>query len=186
PVRLLIGIGLIVVGIGLWLMRGLNAGSDWTHLAPGLIVAGVGVGMLNPPLASTAVSVVPERKAGMASGINSTFRQVGIATGIALLGSLFASRVRDAAAADFARVPGVSGHAQQITAALTKGELGKTVAALPPAERVPVQNAARAAFTSGLNDILLVAAIMAVIAGILSLLLIRTRDFDHAENVPAA
>src|SRR5439155_568840 len=74
---------------GLLLMRGLDAGSEWTHLTPGLIVSGVGVGMINPPLASTAVGVVKPERAGMASGINSTFRQVGIATGIALLGTRF-------------------------------------------------------------------------------------------------
>jgi EmrB/QacA subfamily drug resistance transporter len=186
PVRLLIGGGLIVVAIGLWLMRGLNAGSDWTHLVPGLVLSGIGVGMMNPPLASTAVSVVPERQAGMASGINSTFRQVGIATGIALLGSLFATRVRGAATADLAHVPGISSHASAITSALTKGQLSGAVSSLPPADRVPVETAARAAFTSGLNDILLIAAIMALIAGVLSLALIRNRDFIHAEDVPAA
>jgi predicted MFS family arabinose efflux permease len=89
PVRLLIGPGLIIIGVSLLLMRGLNAGSTWTHLIPGMIVAGVGVGLVNPPLASTAVGVVPPQQAGMASGITSTFRQVGIATGIALLGTLF-------------------------------------------------------------------------------------------------
>ncbi|MBO0884293.1 MAG: MFS transporter, partial [Mycobacterium sp.] len=96
PVRYLIGPGLLIVGASLLLMRGLTANSSWTHLAPGLALAGVGVGLINPPLASTAIGVVPPRQAGMASGINSTFRQVGIATGIALLGSLFASRVGSA------------------------------------------------------------------------------------------
>ena len=91
PVRLLIGPGLIIIGGGLLLMRGLDAASAWTHLIPGMIVAGAGVGMVNPPLASTAVGVVPPQRAGMASGISSTFRQVGIATGIALLGTLFSS-----------------------------------------------------------------------------------------------
>ena len=98
PVRLLIGPGLILVGVGLLLMRGLNAGSGWTHLIPGMIVGGLGVGLVNPPLASTAVGVVAPQRAGMASGINSTFRQVGIATGIALLGTLFASQVKSVGA----------------------------------------------------------------------------------------
>jgi predicted MFS family arabinose efflux permease len=48
--------------------------------------------MVNAPLASTAVSVVEPRRAGMASGINNTFRQVGIATGIAGLGAIFQSK----------------------------------------------------------------------------------------------
>ena len=96
PVRALIGPGLALIGVGLLLMRGLNASSSWTHLIPGLIVGGIGVGLVNPPLASTAVGVVEPRRAGMASGINSTFRQVGIATGIALLGTLFANRLASA------------------------------------------------------------------------------------------
>lgn len=70
PVRFLIGPGLLLVGAGLLLMRGLTATSSWTHLIPGLIVAGVGVGFVNPPLASTAVGVVRPQRAGMASGIN--------------------------------------------------------------------------------------------------------------------
>jgi hypothetical protein len=47
---------------------------------------------VNAPLAATAVSVVEPRRAGMASGINNTFRQVGIATGIAGLGAILQSK----------------------------------------------------------------------------------------------
>ncbi|HZR47897.1 MAG TPA: hypothetical protein VFB06_00095 [Streptosporangiaceae bacterium] len=104
-VRLLIGSGLIVIGAGLLLMRGLDAGSAWTHLVPGMIVGGVGVGVVNPPLASTAVGVVASQRAGMASGINSTFRQVGVATGIALLGTLSSNNVKDEVTARLPRCP---------------------------------------------------------------------------------
>jgi hypothetical protein len=50
---------------------------------------------VNAPLATTAVSTVAVQRAGMASGINNTFRQIGIATGIAALGALFSSKVGD-------------------------------------------------------------------------------------------
>ncbi|WP_433242571.1 MFS transporter [Streptosporangium sp. CA-135522] len=79
PVKWLIGPGLVLVGAGLPLTTGLDAGSDWTHLVPGFIVAGIGSGMVKPLLASTAVGVVPVHRFGMASGVNRTFRQVGIA-----------------------------------------------------------------------------------------------------------
>ncbi|HEY7047966.1 MAG TPA: MFS transporter [Jatrophihabitantaceae bacterium] len=181
PVRLLIGPGLLIVGVGLLLMRGLDAHSAWTHLVPGLIVAGVGVGLLNPPLASTAVGVVPPRQAGMASGVNSTFRQVGIATGIALLGSLFASRVQDAAAEQLAKVPGLGPQAARIGQALTNGELGRALGQLPAQQRGPTALAARAAFTTGLNYILLVAAVIALASGVLALALIRSQDFAGPE-----
>ncbi len=93
PVRWLIGPGLVLVGGGLFAMAGLDAGSSWTHLIPGLVVAGIGSGLVNPPLAATAVGVVPVHRSGMASGINTTFRQIGIAVGIAVYGSLFSSRM---------------------------------------------------------------------------------------------
>ncbi len=48
---LVIAPGLALVGIGLLLMRGLDVQSGWTHLIPGFIVAGVGTGLINPPLA---------------------------------------------------------------------------------------------------------------------------------------
>jgi predicted MFS family arabinose efflux permease len=73
-------------------MHGITKSSDWTTLLAGFLVGGVGVGLVNAPLASVAVSVVEPRRAGMASGINNTFRQVGIATGIAGLGAIFQSQ----------------------------------------------------------------------------------------------
>jgi hypothetical protein len=58
---------------------------------------------VNAPLASTAVSTVRQERAGMASGLNNTFRQLGIATGIAALGAIFQSKIG-------ASLFGTSGH----------------------------------------------------------------------------
>jgi EmrB/QacA subfamily drug resistance transporter len=179
PVRLLIGPGLIIVGVGLLLMRGLDAGSHWTHLIPGMIVGGVGIGMVNPPLASTAVGVVPPQRAGMASGINSTFRQVGIATGIALLGTLFSNKVKDEVLARVATVPGLSHSGPRIATAVQSGEIGNVIAKLPAHAREAVGQITRAAFTTGLNGILLVAAIIALVSGVVALAAIRGQDFAH-------
>jgi EmrB/QacA subfamily drug resistance transporter len=182
PVRVLIGPGLLIVGVGLLLMRGLDAGSTWIHLIPGMIVSGVGVGMVNPPLASTAVGVVPPQRAGMASGINSTFRQVGIATGIALLGTLFSNKVGDEVRARVAAVPGLSHQGPRIATAVQSGEIGNVIGHLPPPVRQAVGTITRAAFTTGLNRILLVAAIIALVSGVVSLAAIRTRDFAHQQG----
>jgi predicted MFS family arabinose efflux permease len=97
PTRLLIGPGFVLIGIGLLLMHGLTPSDDWTALLAGMVVAGVGAGLVNVPLASTAVAVVEPARAGMASGVNSTFRQVGIATGIAALGAIFSHSIGAAA-----------------------------------------------------------------------------------------
>ncbi|MGH3274405.1 MAG: MFS transporter, partial [Streptosporangiaceae bacterium] len=174
PVRLLIGPGLLAVGAGLLLMRGLDASSTWTHLIPGMIVCGLGIGLVNPPLASTAVGVVPAQHAGMASGINSTFRQVGIATGIALLGTLFSSHVRDYVGVHAGIL---AGHGQQVSAAIQSGGVGSILRHLPPAARPIVEQVTRAAFASGLNLIMLVAAIIALAGGVFALAAIRHQDF---------
>jgi EmrB/QacA subfamily drug resistance transporter len=91
PIRYLLGAGMALVTIGLYLMYGVKTSSSWTTLLAGFLVGGIGIGMVNPPLATTAVSVVPQRHAGMGAGVNNTFRQVGIATGIAGLGAIFES-----------------------------------------------------------------------------------------------
>jgi EmrB/QacA subfamily drug resistance transporter len=93
PMRVLFGLGLGLVGLGLLLMGGLTVDSDWTALLAGFVIAGAGIGMVNPTIASTAVGVVPPARSGMAGGISNTFRQVGIATGIAALGAIFQSQV---------------------------------------------------------------------------------------------
>ena len=182
PVRLLIGPGLIIIGVGLLLMRGLNAGSSWTHLIPGMITGGVGIGLVNPPLASTAVGVVAPQRAGMASGINSTFRQIGIATGIALLGTLFSNKVKDEVLALAAAVPGLSSKGPQIASAVQSGQIRQLIGTLPASARPSVVMLTRTAFTTGLNLILLVAAIIALVSGVVSLAAIRSRDFAQQQG----
>src|ERR671911_2343814 len=83
PARLLLSAGLGMTGVGLLLMSGIQPGSEWTTLLGGFLVAGAGVGLLNPVIGDVAVSVVPKEQSGMAAGINDTFRQVGVAVGIA-------------------------------------------------------------------------------------------------------
>ncbi len=94
PIRILLGSGMGLVTIALYLMYGVKVSSGWTTLLAGFLIGGIGIGMVNPPLATTAVSVVPVQRAGMAAGVNNTFRQVGIATGIAGLGAIFQTYYR--------------------------------------------------------------------------------------------
>jgi EmrB/QacA subfamily drug resistance transporter len=152
PIRLLLGLGMALIGLALLLMHGVTTHSGWTELLPGFLVGGVGIGMINPPLASTAVSVVEQRRAGMASGTNNTFRQMGFATGIAGLGAIFQNRIQS-------ELHGTGSAKAVASGAVQGGEL------------------ARAAFISGLNEILLVAAVVAFVGAVLALVLIRGRDF---------
>ena len=177
PTRWLIGPGLLLVGIGLIVMAGLNGTSAWTHLIPGFIVAGFGGGLVNPPLASTAIGVVPPEKSGMASGVNSTFRQVGIATGIAALGSIFASSIQSHLASDLPA--SLAGSAGKLAAAVRQGAVGPVIGSVPAADRGVVGAALRSSFASALNELLYVSAGVALVGAVCAVLLIRAKDFHH-------
>lgn len=188
PTKWLIAPGFLVTATGLWLMRGIAACSDpseWTHLIPGLVVAGLGVGLINVPLASTAVGVVGPERSGMASGVNSTFRQVGIATGIAALGSIFSNQVADGIRGSLAGTP-VASRAAAVADAVTNGQIQTVLAQAPAAARRTIAQASTGAFVDALNQITTIAAVVAAVAGLLCLFLIRSRDFQgHHGQAPS-
>ncbi len=181
PARLLIGPGFLLIGAGLLLMRGLSASSTWTHLLPGMIVVGAGTGLVNTPLASVAVGVVDPRRAGMASGVNSTFRQVGIAAGVAVLGSIFASQMRDSVTSALAHTPLVHS-AHQIASAVSSGHVAQVIAHAPATMRGPIASASSGGFVYALNEILLIAAVVALAGAAGALALIRPKDFVDASD----
>ncbi|MGH2982046.1 MAG: MFS transporter [Solirubrobacterales bacterium] len=171
PLRMLMGVGLAAVGVGLLLMRGLGADSEWTALLAGFLVAGAGIGLTNPGIGQAAIAVVPAARAGMASGINTTFRQVGIATGVAGLGAVFQSRI-DSRLAEL--MPGApSGLGEAVASGGSRG----AEAAAPPGARAQVALDAKIAFVGALNDILLIGAVIAFAGAAVGFLLVRDRDF---------
>jgi hypothetical protein len=62
--------------------------SSWYEMLPGLIIAMIGTGMFNPAVIAVALGSVPENQSGLAAGVNDTFRQAGIAVGVAALGAM--------------------------------------------------------------------------------------------------
>jgi len=175
PARGFLGAGLMLVGVGLLLMHGITVRSEWTTLLPGFILAGVGIGMVNPPLASTAIAVVHPARSGMASGINSTFRQVGIATGIAALGAIFQHRIQSELIPRLQGTPN-AGRSHDLAEAVAGGGAQQVARGAPPALREEITRGAEAAFISGFNEILLIAAGIAFAGAILSCVLVRRAD----------
>jgi EmrB/QacA subfamily drug resistance transporter len=182
--RWLMAPGFLLIGVGLLLMRGITPGENWTHLLPGLIVAGIGAGFVNVPLASTAVGVVEPARAGMASGINSTFRQIGIATGVAALGSILASKASNSVVTHLAHTP-LAGRAHALAGAVGNGSVAQAMQAVPPQLRGVAGGAARAGFVDGLNVVLLIGGLLALAAAALTVVLIRQRDFVEAPDAGA-
>jgi EmrB/QacA subfamily drug resistance transporter len=181
PVRWLIGPGLLMVGVGLLIMGGLSGTSSWTHLIPGFVVSGLGAGLVNPPLASTAIGVVEPERAGMASGVNTTFRQIGIAMSIATLGTIFISSLQRNITRSLASVPLLERHAPQIVNAIRQGEIPAAFTGVPASLRAHAEAAVASSFASGMNDLLIVTGAIALVGALCSLVLIRQRDFVHRQ-----
>jgi EmrB/QacA subfamily drug resistance transporter len=184
PARLFFAVGLGLVGVGLLLMGGLRFDSDWTALLAGFVVAGAGIGLVNPVLASTSVGVVEPARSGMASGINNTFRQVGIATGVAALGAIFQGRVDSKLTELLAHTPAAD-LAARVAHIVGSGQVAQVAQVVPPPLRATVSHAARQAFISSLNELFVIAGICAFAGALLGLLLVRQSDVV-ATGAPAA
>src|SRR4051812_36231427 len=174
PIRVLLGLGMLFVSVGLVLQGGLDADSEWTHFLPGFILAGFGIGLINPPLATTQVGVVSPQRSGMASGIGSTFRQVGIATGIAALGAVFQHAVAAKTIDALGSPPRLGG---DLAATLSSGKVGGVLRAVPSAQRQHFVDAFHTGFAGALNEILVIAAILAFLGAVAGFALVRREDF---------
>jgi EmrB/QacA subfamily drug resistance transporter len=178
PIRVLLGIGLSTVGVGLLLAGGVSVDSTWTALLAGFLITGVGIGMTNPGIGQTAIAVVPVEKSGMGSGINTTFRQVGIATGVAGLGAVFQSRINSKLAEVLPGAP--HGMGEMVASG------GSRAAALvaPDGRQAAYVQAAKEAFILGFNEIILIAALVSFAGAALGFALVRSRDFVQPAGAP--
>ncbi|HEX5527265.1 MAG TPA: MFS transporter [Solirubrobacterales bacterium] len=180
PIRVLFGIGMTLVGIGLLLMHGVTPSSEWTTLLAGFVVAGIGIGTTNPGIGQAAIAVVPVEKSGMGSGINTTFRQVGIATGVAGLGAVFQGEVNSKLSELLPKAPSGLGEVVASGGSRAVSELR-----LPPAIHAKAIHAADAAFVCGFNKILVIGAIVSFVGAVLGFTLVRSRDFVQPTDGPS-
>jgi hypothetical protein len=108
----------------------------------------------------------------MASGINSTFRQVGIATGVAALGAIFQARIESKLGELLPNAP------DSFAEAVSSGAAHQAVQGAPPEFQVQAIHAADTAFVSAFNEILIVGAAIALLGSLASWVLIRGKDVE--------
>ena len=159
--RLLLSVGLALVAGALLLMHGLDTSSQWTALLPGLIVAGIGIGLANPAIAAAALRAVDPARTGMASGVNNAFRLSGVAVGVAALGAVLERRAADSLASTLG--PHGRGLAQAVSSTGLRAAGG----------RPTVVHAAGLAFVNGLNAVLLVGCVVVAVGAIAAAALMR-------------
>jgi EmrB/QacA subfamily drug resistance transporter len=169
PPRHSIGWGLLLVGAGNALCMLVGPDSGWKALIPGLCVTGLGVGLSTPVLASAVLAVVPPERAGMGNGASNTFRQLGYALALPVLATVVTGQAR--------QVLADSGTPAETAKRLTGGEYRELLADAPAA-------VLRAAYTAGLDRIFLISALLAAVAGVTILVLLRRPAHPQATKEP--
>jgi EmrB/QacA subfamily drug resistance transporter len=87
-------VGLLVVAVALFGYRLLGTGTPIAWLEVTFLLQGVGMGLVMPPATESVMSVVPRERGGAGSAITNTCRQVAVALGVAVLGSILAQAYR--------------------------------------------------------------------------------------------
>jgi MFS family permease len=191
---LFVGLSLFSLGMGILIASSHLGVSRW-HLLPGLLVAGVGMGMTFAPLQTVAMLNVEPRMAGAASGFINTTRQLGGVLGFAAVGALLQAQLSvklDAAAVkESAALPGPQ-RAQFIAkfhdVATGNLDIGNAAGGnkLPPGTPEPIRQLAAKVFGEGFVNAMRVtlwAPIVVLAVGALAVLLVRQQTRKPA---PAA
>ena len=173
PTRFLMPITGALVAIGLATMIGLDASSSWTHLLIGFVISGVGLGMSSALISQAALAAVPMEQAGMATGTANTFRQIGLAAGVAALGTIFTSHATSSMGNSLSLLPLPTGAREELASAVGSGAGVQVASHVPAALSAQVAEAARAATAGGVNTIFVVGAIAAAVVTVISFVMMQ-------------
>jgi len=86
--------GMALTGVGMWFLAGLGQAPLGARLGAGLALVGIGQGLFSVPNASALLSLVPPERLGLASGLQGTTRNLGLAAGVAFTGAMMVARYR--------------------------------------------------------------------------------------------
>src|SRR5436189_5212171 len=90
--RWLMAAGMTTVGLCCLELSTVTVDSTFWRLLPGFILGGLGMSFVMTPMSAAVMGAAPVDKAGVASGVLNTFRQVGVALGIAIMGAIITNR----------------------------------------------------------------------------------------------
>lgn len=172
PTRVLLTASMAISLVGMLLIAVVGWTQSYPSTIAGLVITGFGFGMSTPIIANVGLSAVRPERAGMATGAINTFRQVGVAVGVAGLGAVFEARVRDAVVDAVAGQAGPAA-ARELGTAIAAGGTRQALASVPAAFRPALSDAALSALTSGLTWVLLTGAACVLVALVAAFTLVR-------------
>jgi EmrB/QacA subfamily drug resistance transporter len=175
-----ITIGCVLLAVGLFLADGyLNPHPSYVPLILSLALAGIGIGTTVVPITSSVLSAVPPERSGMAASATNTSREIGAVTGVAILGSLVYSQLHANLIAQLNHLGIPASFQGQVITAIETGAIPANTNYGPFEKLVKeVIGAAYTAFHNGLHAALYLSAGLALAAGLLALITLRSQPVD--------
>lgn len=184
--RLFMGCGPLITAAGLLLLLRIGATPSYVgDLLPGMIVLGVGLTLTVAPLTATVLSGAPPEHSGLASGVNNAVARVSGLIAIAAIGAVIATHFSSQVQQNLAHP-----HTTPVYRAAVDHAASETLQTRVPAgfvgeQRPQVKQTLEDASVNSLHLSLVVAAILAVISGALSLIGIRNPPRDRSSDPPS-
>ncbi len=180
--KLTIAAGLLLIAAGLWQVSNSTVGWTYTDMLPGMILTGVGAALVMPAVSGSVMNSLPQGNTGVGSATNGLCIQVGGALGVAVIGSLLSTRYQDQMTTALASAPVPPAVWDTVTRSVG-GALAVADRLGAAAGRLLAQ-AARAAFVSGADLGLLVAAAVVLAGCVVALLTVPSRPRPGADAEP--
>jgi EmrB/QacA subfamily drug resistance transporter len=176
------GLGVSVLGNILFWFSASN-GYPYTFFVFAMLVAGIGAGILNGETVKVLGSAIPPERAGMASGLASTTRFIGVLLGVAGFGALL-SGVAHGAFVKFASSVGLEPATAELAAHhVTSGNVAELLKLVPASVQSSIQAAGLSAFAKGFGSASLLAAAIAAISGLLAFRFISETETSPAKSM---
>src|SRR5579859_7713974 len=174
-------IGCLLLAVGLFLAQGyLSPHPSYGPLIVALSLAGIGIGTTVVPITSAVLAAVPAERSGMAASATNTSREIGAVTGVAILGSLMFSQLHTSLVAQMNHL-----HVAPIYQGIVITDLETGNFTVPPGLSAQLKkleaeltNVAYAAFHTGLRAALYLSAGLSVLAAVLALVTLRTKQVN--------
>jgi Na+/melibiose symporter-like transporter len=175
--RTLLATGLAITAVGdvlFWLVAGAHI--PYEIFVVSMLVAGAGAGLLNGQTVKVIGGAVPQERSGMASGIASTTRFIGILVSVAGMGAVMANVVHRTFESAAVRAGLSTPSAVAAAKRVLSGDLNELVTTFPASEAQALHAAGLSSFSRGFGAASLLGAAVALVACLLTLLLIRARE----------
>jgi Na+/melibiose symporter-like transporter len=175
-----VGLALVAVALGGFVL--LDTGTPIWVLGVFAFIQGAGMANVMPPATESIMSTLPREKAGVASAVNNTVRQVGGALGIAVLGSVLSAVYRSQMSAEVATLP--AGRIRDAATESISGAYG--VAPRIGAAGSALTDAANHSFITAMHWAAIGSALVALLGVVVVLAWLPSRSAPHGpEATPA-